>query len=345
MEDPIQCAQTTVPQCSQCSQWHCKYRGKQSRGEAEARALVAQECTLDGNEKRALVIGIDGLRADGIHGAAACRMVDLLGRSAWTFHASTQMTAPTLSGPGWASILTGMEASKHGVYGNDDCDRIDRRCPTLLARAKALGLSTMTAVNWEPIHTQLIESGVVDAAMVGTDAEVAATAVESLRRGSHHLHFVHFDDVDSAGHETGFTTQNPRYVEAIRTTDVYVGRLLDAIAARPTRSHESWLVVLTSDHGGSGTDHGAKDADNRTIPLVVFGDMVVTGELGFASGDMPGALNVGFISHLDVHPTIMAHLGFPSHDDLGLDGHVLGCVLPAQQDTAERKPELTPRVR
>ena len=53
------------------------------------------------------------------------------------------------------------------------------------------------------------------------------------------------------------------YQHQVRATDVLVGKLLDAIL--DTSSGEEWLIVLTSDHGGEGSSHGASDAYNRKI--------------------------------------------------------------------------------
>ena len=71
---------------------------------------------------------------------------------------------------------------------------------------------------------------------------------------------------------------------------------------RPNASREDWLVIVTTDHGGAGLDHGPKDAENRTIPFIVSG---------------PGASGVSLAgaSHLDVTPTALAWLGVPFSGD------------------------------
>ena len=121
------------------------------------------------------------------------------------------------------------------------------------------------------------------------------------------VHFIHLDDVDHAGHATGFDPDNPAYIEAVESVDEDVGALVDAILARPTVTGEDWLIVFTTDHGGAGTSHGALDRANRRIPLQITG-AGVRPELG---GGQP--------SHLDVFPTVMAWLGQPARPDL--DGH------------------------
>ena len=272
---------------------------------------------------KVLVLGLDGLRGDGVPDTDSPRMQGLLDSGAGTYSASTQLTGPTVSGPGWASILMGVEPQKHGVFDNTNWQDFDRSYLTFLARAHELSFSTATAINWLPIQTSIIEEDVTDEIVLGTDQAVADGMAEMLKEADHDVHFVHFDDVDHAGHSSGFSVENPEYVDAVETLDLLVGLLLDAIDTRSTRADESWLVVLTSDHGGEGTSHGGVTAEHRAIPLLLFGDPVVGGP--FVSVDsVPGEMDVGFVSHLDVHPTVLQHLGHPPEAAWSLDGFVRG---------------------
>lgn len=272
---------------------------------------------------KVLVLGLDGVRGDAIPGTDSPRMQNLLEAGAGTYFASTQMTGPTVSGPGWASILMGVEPQKHGVYDNTNWQDFDRSYPTLLARAHGLGFSTATAINWVPIQTGILEEDVTDEVVLGTDQAVADGMAEILMWADHDVHFVHFDGPDHAGHASGFSLENPEYVEIVETLDSLVGVLLDSIVSRATREEESWLVVLTTDHGGEGTGHGGITPDHRAIPFLLFGDPVVGGP--FTTVDsVPGEMDVGFVSHLDVHPTVLRHLGHPPAPEWGLDGFVRG---------------------
>ncbi len=279
--------------------------------------------TPPGSAPKALVIGVDGLRGDGIPGAETPRLDALMESAAYTLFASTQLEAQTVSGPGWTSILTGVDADKHGIHSNSDWLDIDRSYPTMIARAFDLGLPTATAINWTPIQLNIIESGVTDEAILGTDEEVASGMADLLETEDFDLHFVHLDDVDHAGHSSGFSTGNPEYVEAVEVIDVLVGQMLDAVEARSTRSGESWLIALTSDHGGLSTGHGGTTPDYRAIPLILAGDPVSPGEFPGA-GEVPGELDGGFHSHMDPYPTVFEHLGHAPQADWGLDGATRG---------------------
>jgi predicted AlkP superfamily pyrophosphatase or phosphodiesterase len=272
---------------------------------------------------KVLFIGIDGLRGDGIPASQTPHLDGLLDSGVWTLFASTQLAAATVSGPGWTSMLTGVDADKHGIVENGGWDDMNRDYPTLIARAHDLGLRTATAVHWLPIQINIIEADVTDQTLVGTDEDVATGMADMLRDGDFDVHFAALDDVDHAGHASGFSVNVTAYRAAVATADAHVGLMLEAIAERTTRDEESWVVVVTSDHGGLGTSHGGVDADSRAIPLIVSGDRVSPEELTGA-GNVPGELIAGFVSHLDVHPTIMAHMGYPPNDDWDLDGAVRG---------------------
>jgi Type I phosphodiesterase / nucleotide pyrophosphatase len=81
--------------------------------------------------------------------------------------------------------------------------------------------------------------------------------------------FVQFDNADSSGRAHGWGSA--QYNRALTDVDGYLARILDAIAASPTLRDNTW-IVLTSDHGGTGTGNSATgNALNYTVPLIVWG--------------------------------------------------------------------------
>lgn len=272
-------------------------------------------------EPKVLVIGVDGLRGDAPAATNAPNMQGMLREGAGSWFGSTQLSGPTVSGPGWVSILMGVEPQQHGLYDNESWPSLDPSFPSFIARAHGLGYETATAIHWIPIQTSIIEPGVSDHIALGTDEAVTEGMVGFLEDTETDVAFVHLDDCDGAGHGFGFSNAVPEYATAVEVTDGYIGQLLEAIEARPSRAEESWLVMLTSDHGGFGTDHGPLDSDNRTIPVLFYGDPVTGGEFG-GSSEIPGELDLGFVSHLDIYPTLFSHLGHEPDSTWRLDGFV-----------------------
>lgn len=265
-----------------------------------------------GPRKKVLFLGVDGLRGDGIPSAHTPNIDWLLDHGAMTWEASTQRFAPTVSGPGWASILTGVQADKHGLMGNEGFGDLDRAFPTFMKRAHDAGVATAAAVHWLPVQGFIMEPGVVDTSMPGDDATVARDMANHLRDGDSTLHFVHLDDVDHAGHESGFGPQNWEYLAAVEVIDRQIGSMIEAVLDRPSLPQEDWLFVLTSDHGGEGTGHGEHTPANERVPFVVAGASAVPGPLDAET------------THLDAHPTILRFLGLAEDPDGVLDSEARG---------------------
>jgi hypothetical protein len=96
--------------------------------------------------------------------------------------------------------------------------------------------------------------------------------------------FVHYSNPDDAGHTTGWGSLTWR--AAVATVDDYLGDLMALVEGDPEFDGRTLLIVST-DHGGSGFDHSASAvAANYTIPFFVWGAGVEPG------GDLY-ALNAG----------------------------------------------------
>ena len=77
-----------------------------------------------------------------------------------------------------------------------------------------------------------------------------------------------YEHTDSTGHDLGFTYNNPKYQEAFKTEDACGYEVIKAIEARDTYDTEDWLIIVTSDYGGIGTDHGGPSVQERMIFVV-----------------------------------------------------------------------------
>ena len=268
-----------------------------------------------GANAKVLVVGLDGVRPDAL-AVADTPIIDMLTRhAAYSFTARTQSTAPTKSGPGWASIMTGVEPDKHEVTNNlnEVLEGHNQLYPSFLQRAhEELGSLAVAAAHWAPVLL-LNPADVLEEVALGNDPSVASQMSDFLYANDYDVHFLHLDDPDAAGHSAGFAVGNPLYLEAISNSDTYIGGLLDSLLMRPTIEDEDWLIVVTTDHGGGGFDHGAMNAENQTVFLVVAGTSVV-----------PGLIPGPNVTHMDVHPTVMFFLGLPPKADWNLDGQIRG---------------------
>lgn len=261
--------------------------------------------------KKVLIIGIDGCRPDALLQAKAPNLHGLIKNGAFSDKAQTgDMTA---SGSGWGSLLTGVWREKHGVKGNDFKLANFEKYPHVLARIKKARPESFVAsvVHWEPIQKLIVRKADMTVAFK-TDAEVEKSACQVLTEKNPDLLFVHLDDVDGAGHKFGFSPKEPRYLDAIAKADEYVGNLLKAVESRASYEKEDWLIVVTTDHGGTGKGHGQNIPEHRTIFVIVSGKSAARGTI-----DPPPSI-------VDVVPTVLQHLGIPVDPKWELDGKTVG---------------------
>lgn len=292
--------------------------------------------------RRVLIIGIDGLTVDGFKAADTPRIDALAAAGVMTHHAyaggdlGTPTEQPTISGPGWASITIGVWTNKHQVVDNSfkkyEGDTA-ANYPHFFKRLKDAkpGSYLSSIVAWGAVEDYIVSKSAesvdyhvktVGATYPERDLDVKNKAVEHLASANPDVLFLHFDQVDGAGHATGFYTTNPTYLSAIHAVDGLVGDVMDAIAARPQAAQEKWLVVLTTDHGGTrGGTHGGQSIEERTISLLVSGGSVNTPH---ESNETPG--------HVVVPSTTMKYLGLPIDASWGWEGAPFGLppyLLPA----------------
>lgn len=289
--------------------------------------------------RKVLLIGLDGVRPDALARAHTPNLDRLITNGA--FADDTQILGDryekneTGSGPGWSSILTGVWADKHGVHRNDFKGSDYSRFPHLFERLKARepGARTVSLVAWKPIHDHIVSAADTSRAfptdgelMRGAslqekmrhagdrDADLAQEACRVLLTSDPTLMFLHFDAPDHAGHTYGFHPDIEGYTDMIARTDRSIGRVLDAIENRRTRARESWLVIVTTDHGGKSTGHGGGQdvPEIRTVFLII-------------SGNAARKLRLRTRTYItDACATALAHLGVPIDPAWQLDGRPVG---------------------
>jgi autotransporter-associated beta strand protein len=276
-----------------------------------------------------IVIGIDGLGSSGLRAADTPELDRLIsGRfgSGYTTSLSyfaeaggavgTATQQPTVSGPGWSTILTGVWADQHGVTNNQFTGANYTQNPTYLEvlEEQLPDIYTAGSVNWTPIDTHILSSA-DDAnssldrrAKPGNDLAVAADVaamISGLNSSRPSAIFVHLDEVDGAGHSSGGWSQ--AYFNEVSDTDARVGTILRAIEDRPTFAQEDWQIVITADHGHRPNGgHGGQTILERTTPLIVTSRQAVPGVIPVASRGPTLA---------DVVPTVLQHFAttLPAH--------------------------------
>ena len=295
---------------------------------AVAAETIAAEAT-DRPTQRVLFIGIDGVRTDALLAGKVPHLRSLMAAGATSQATNILGTrkdaADTVSGPGWSNLLTGVWADKHGVLNNDfkvthydEFPHFFRHLREVFPKAKTASYCT-----WPPIHLRIVPPGGdsecfldddPDAHYRQADEKCTDKTVEVLAKGDPDALFFYLGAVDETGHLKGFHPSVPEYMAALETADEQVGQVLEALHARPNYDQEHWLVLVGTDHGGRGKDHGGgRDiAEINTVWMIVSGPDAATGDIE------------GRTSQVDVVATALTHLGVPLNREWKLDGRAVG---------------------
>ena len=268
--------------------------------------------------KKALLVGIDGLRSDVLHLGRSPNLARMMEEGAWTDDARAGEV--TVSGPGWSSVLCGVWADKHGVKDNtfEGADYANHPHMHALLREAAPRLRLGHWTGWEPLDTKILgASAQVDDRLATTcdaagDVNATARALQAIGAGTVDVGFLYYAELDEAGHRHGFHAAVPEYVAELERIDGHLGRVLEALRARRAAG-EDWLVVLVSDHGGTvDGSHGRDIEEHRRIPFLVWGADAARGRM------------LGTVNQTDALPTILAHLGVVVRGADELDGRAVG---------------------
>jgi predicted AlkP superfamily pyrophosphatase or phosphodiesterase len=265
--------------------------------------LAAALCGFAQNQKL-VIIGIDGLSAEAVRTAPVPNLKRIMQAGAYTLKARGVM--PTVSSPNWASIIMGAGPEQHGVTSNEwqpfrfdfppVCKGSGEMFPTLFGTFREQRPQAKIAVihDWRDFGRLFERKAVDEARHVKGSPEAAAAAIEYWKAQRPDLLFIHFDDVDHAGHD--HVWHSPVYYDAVARVDALVGKVLDTIDIGKTN------VILTADHGGVDKKHGGLTQVELEVPWMAAGPAIQRkGELPFP------------VDSLETAPTAAAILGIRPH--------------------------------
>jgi hypothetical protein len=267
-------------------------------------------------DRKVLIIGVDGMRPDAMLAANTPAFDGLIAQGAFSERCMAEDI--TISGPCWSSILCGVHRNKHLVVNNSFAATNYDAYPHFIERLEGLcDVQTASLAHWGPVNTNILRGNADTVLSNVSDDAVAAAAVSELSDADLDVIFLHFDNVDAAGHANGFSPTIPAYLAAIEATDTRVGLVLAALEARPTIANEDWLIIVTSDHGGTPDgSHGRNIPEHRYTPLIVSGAASAVGSIITPDPEL-----------VDIKATVLTFLGFTVDPTWGLDGQAVGLAM------------------
>ncbi|WP_316794509.1 alkaline phosphatase family protein [Pedobacter frigoris] len=210
-------------------------------------------------QRKVLVISIDGLTGSELQAVAPVNIAELQKTSKYAYNT----VASASDAAGWVSMTTGTSFGKHQVQSdnferNEDPDGDPhgsipafRNVFDYITQYKAV--KTALVSPWPNLRNYIKNTDFTP--IVSTDLAAKDSAVNIIStQPALGTVFVNFRDVESAGANGGFVASNPNYKNAIVKSDEFVGNILQAVKSRKSYANENWLVIITTNHGGSNAN-------------------------------------------------------------------------------------------
>ena len=242
------------------------------------------------SEKKVAVIGYDGCRADILAEKQENGAINYLINNGASINLTycggvnypAKNTQATSTAPGWCSMLTGVWSDIHGITGNGITKTVEpKMLMTTLAENNIIddaafitrwkGHFTNNNSTYKDEKTYCEENNInIDFNLRKNNEDVHTGAMEEITdTDCADFVFIIYENTDSAGHNYGFTFNNPVYKDGFITEDAYGYEVIKAIEARENYETEDWLIIVTSDHGGIGTGHGGPSIQERMTFVVM----------------------------------------------------------------------------
>lgn len=262
--------------------------------------VALQACTTEEKNqpraKKAIFVILDGIPADVLDTVSTPNMDKIIAEGGITKaimggEKDGYSQTPTISAVGYNTVLTGVWANKHNVWGNSIKDP-NYHYPTLFRILKDNNPEKKTAIysTWLDNRTKLAGYKLpqtrnltidyhFDGLEIDTvnyphdeertfihliDEEVSKKTANEILEKSPDLTWMYLEFTDDMSHKFG---NSPQFVDAIEKADIQVGRVWDAIKEREAKYQEDWLIVITTDHGRGedGFGHGGQSDRERSV--------------------------------------------------------------------------------
>jgi predicted AlkP superfamily pyrophosphatase or phosphodiesterase len=304
-------------------------------------ALGCQPAPQAPAPKKAIFILLDGIPADVLEQVETPALDEIAGQAGYTRayvggEKGTYNETPTISAPGYMSMITAAWAHKHNVWGNyDQAPNYNYWNIFRIVEQADSNYHTAIFSTWLDNRTVLIGEGQPGAGdfrldyafdgleldtlqyphdkardyILAIDERVADEAASYIAQNGPDLSWVYLEYPDDIGHLFG---DGPEMEDAVQKADRQVQRIWEAVKSRQAMG-EDWLIVVTTDHGrdpDTGKNHGGQSERERTTWITTN------------ASALNARFTVGEPAITDIAPSILAHLGIsaPSSISAELDG-------------------------
>lgn len=244
-------------------------------------------CKQEDNRPRHVVfLGFDGLTARAVERVNTPNLDRMKREGSWT--CASRSILPSSSACNWRSIFACSAPEQHG-FNNWNSQKPAMRPSVTLANGQYPDLfSVLRAQRADATSAYLYDWGGM-AFTADTNAcslvrrafgneQMTKAVCELIAAGLPTFTAAAFANPDGVGHKFGF--DSPEYDACVAEVDGYIGRILKAL--EDAHVLDETVLIVSSDHGGTGKKHGGATLEEMERPVFVFGKGIRRGcHLGF----------------------------------------------------------------
>lgn len=238
-------------------------------------------------QRRVLWINIDGAVGEVVKDHLPTNIKAMMSHGKYTFAALSDnreaLETDAEDCTNWTTLLTGVIAEKHKVKDNSYIpdlvvspstpNQAVAYYPNVIAHITASlpNAKTLCITPWKTLNENMLNNTFKTITST-SDEETRDLVVDNLENADMNFTLVSFKGMQDAGKVGGFSASNTAYINALNTIDGYIGECLEKINKRENAQKEDWLVVITSDHGGTadGAWDGASKIERNNLCLFYY---------------------------------------------------------------------------
>lgn len=236
---------------------------------------------------RVVLIGLDGIRTDGLQQAETPNLDRLFAEGAFSW--TTRDVMPSVTLPNWTSIFLGSGPERHWVVENVWAPKKHKIAPVTVdadgyypslfqvLKEQVPGVKTAYYWNWHtlinPINKKHLDEYNYERNDGFLDNYARAFDFLKLHRSEPTLVFLYDVHTDHAGHKHAW--MSPEYLAAIKETDAAVGELVAKMKSEGIFDGTHFMFL--TDHGGKGKNHGGVSNEEMVVPWGIVGPGIKRG--------------------------------------------------------------------
>lgn len=227
--------------------------------------------------KHVIIIGIDGMSVQGFLEAETPCMDSLLQNGAYNY--KVRSVLPSVSTPNWNAMLCGAGPEITGVIDNSWERGIDN-FPPVAVLENNVSPNIFSVIRQQKPDAEIgcFNQWAYFKTLLDVESmsrfETCETALDDAQKTASYIQdkkpdfvFVHVDDVDAAGHESGW--MSAEYIKAIHEVDGDVRIIVNAVKKAGISDHT--MIMVVADHGGIFFRHGKNTYEELTTPIIYSG--------------------------------------------------------------------------